>query len=173
MATGRRTAHSREKKFSTQTCHSSRIRWPVDDMVEMRPYIRFNKDYHYILTIIDMLSKYAWYCTAQNKKWNWDGYDYKNNSRRWKMFEKFANRYRKRILQCKCTNTLEETRHQPLFYVFHNGKRQSSNDSIVKYDEKRRCRNNLLIMEIINGSICISYLTTCESIKLSVCDLSM
>jgi len=53
------------------------------------------------------------------------------------MFEKFANRYRKRILQCKCTNTLEETRHQPLFYVFRNGKRQSSNDSIVKYDEKR------------------------------------
>ena len=30
------------------------------DVVEMRPYMRFNRDYHYILTITDMLSKYVW-----------------------------------------------------------------------------------------------------------------
>jgi len=35
------------------------------DIVEMHPYSRFNKDYHYILTVIDVLSKYAW--TAQGK----------------------------------------------------------------------------------------------------------
>jgi len=29
------------------------------DLVEMHPYTRFNKVYHYILTIIDVLSKYA------------------------------------------------------------------------------------------------------------------
>jgi len=32
----------------------------VRRMVEMRPYMRFNRDYHYILTITDMLSKYVW-----------------------------------------------------------------------------------------------------------------
>ena len=30
------------------------------DVVEMRPYARFNKGYNYILTVIDVLSKYAW-----------------------------------------------------------------------------------------------------------------
>jgi len=25
-----------------------------------RPYTRFNRGYHYILTVIDVLSKYAW-----------------------------------------------------------------------------------------------------------------
>ena len=29
-------------------------------MIEMRPYIQFNKGYYYILTIIDVLSKHAW-----------------------------------------------------------------------------------------------------------------
>ena len=30
------------------------------DVVEMRPYTRFNRGYHYILTVIDVLTKYAW-----------------------------------------------------------------------------------------------------------------
>jgi len=30
------------------------------DTVEMHSYSRFNKGYHYILTVIDVLSKYAW-----------------------------------------------------------------------------------------------------------------
>lgn len=30
------------------------------DVVEMRPYTRFNRGYHYILTVIDVLSKHAW-----------------------------------------------------------------------------------------------------------------
>jgi len=30
------------------------------DIVEMHPYSRFNEGYHYILTVIDVLNKYAW-----------------------------------------------------------------------------------------------------------------
>jgi len=33
--------------------------WQMD-VVEMRAYMRFNRSYHYILTVIDVLSKYAW-----------------------------------------------------------------------------------------------------------------
>ena len=37
------------------------------DVVEMRPYARFNKGYNYILTIIDVLSKYAWALPLKSK----------------------------------------------------------------------------------------------------------
>jgi transposase InsO family protein len=37
------------------------------DIVEMRPYSRFNKGYHYILTVIDVLSKYAWAVPLKSK----------------------------------------------------------------------------------------------------------
>ncbi|XP_029659116.1 uncharacterized protein LOC115233045 [Formica exsecta] len=37
------------------------------DIVEMRPYSRFNKGYHYILTVIDVLSKYAWTVPLKSK----------------------------------------------------------------------------------------------------------
>ncbi|XP_025163398.1 uncharacterized protein LOC112590600 [Harpegnathos saltator] len=37
------------------------------DLVEMRPYSRFNRGYHYILTIIDVLSKYAWAVPMKSK----------------------------------------------------------------------------------------------------------
>jgi len=37
------------------------------DIVEMHPYSRFNKGYHYILTVIDVLSKYAWVVPLKNK----------------------------------------------------------------------------------------------------------
>ncbi len=37
------------------------------DIVEMRPYSRFNSGYHYILTIIDVLSKYAWAVPLKSK----------------------------------------------------------------------------------------------------------
>jgi len=40
------------------------------DVVEIRPYIRFNKNYHYILTIIDILSKYAWTISLKTKNGN-------------------------------------------------------------------------------------------------------
>ena len=33
--------------------------WQMD-VVEMRAYMRFNRSYYYILTVIDVLSKYAW-----------------------------------------------------------------------------------------------------------------
>ena len=37
------------------------------DVVEMRLYARFNKGYNYILTVIDVLSKYAWALPFKNK----------------------------------------------------------------------------------------------------------
>ena len=37
------------------------------DVVEMRPYARFNKGYNYILTVIDVLSKYAWALPLKSK----------------------------------------------------------------------------------------------------------
>jgi len=39
-------------------------------MVEMRPYTRFNKSYHYILTVIDVLNKYAWAILLKTKNGN-------------------------------------------------------------------------------------------------------
>ena len=36
------------------------------DVIEMRPYIRFNKGYHYILTVIDVLSKHGPYLKMKN-----------------------------------------------------------------------------------------------------------
>ena len=38
------------------------------DIVEMRPYSRFNGGYHYILTVIDVLSKYAWVVPLKSKR---------------------------------------------------------------------------------------------------------
>ena len=40
------------------------------DVVEMRPYTRFNRGYHYILTVIDVLSKYAWAVPLKAKSGN-------------------------------------------------------------------------------------------------------
>ena len=37
------------------------------DVVEMRPYSRFNQGHHYILTVIDVLSKYAWAMPLKTK----------------------------------------------------------------------------------------------------------
>ncbi|XP_036147873.1 uncharacterized protein LOC118647319 [Monomorium pharaonis] len=37
------------------------------DIVEMIPYSRFNKGYHYILTVIDVLSKHAWAIPLKSK----------------------------------------------------------------------------------------------------------
>ena len=37
------------------------------DVIEMRPYIRFNKGYQYILTVINVLSKYAWTVPLKTK----------------------------------------------------------------------------------------------------------
>jgi len=37
------------------------------DIIEMRPYSGFNKGHHYILTVIDVLSKYAWTVPLKSK----------------------------------------------------------------------------------------------------------
>ena len=40
--------------------------WQVD-VVEMCPYSGFNRGHHYILTVIDVLSKYAWAVPLKSK----------------------------------------------------------------------------------------------------------
>jgi len=40
------------------------------DVVEMRPYTRVNRGYHYILTVIDVLSKQAWAVPLKTKSGN-------------------------------------------------------------------------------------------------------
>jgi len=40
------------------------------DVIEMRSYTRFNKGYHYILTVINVLSKYAWAIPLKTKSGN-------------------------------------------------------------------------------------------------------
>ena len=37
------------------------------DIVEMRPYSSFNRGHHYIFTVIDVLSKYAWAVPLKGK----------------------------------------------------------------------------------------------------------
>jgi len=40
------------------------------DVVEMRPYARQNKGHNYILTVIDVFSKYAWAVPLKTKSGN-------------------------------------------------------------------------------------------------------
>jgi len=40
------------------------------NLVEMRPYMRFNRGYYYFLTVIDVLSKYAWAVPLKCKSGN-------------------------------------------------------------------------------------------------------
>jgi len=37
------------------------------DIVEMRPYSGYNRGHHYIFTVIDVLSKYAWVVSLKSK----------------------------------------------------------------------------------------------------------
>src|SRR5580765_1215837 len=73
--------HSLEKRQLVNELHApARKNFPrrhvivrgYDDLwqagiVEMRPYSRFNRDYHYILTVIDVLSKHAWAVPLKSK----------------------------------------------------------------------------------------------------------
>jgi len=49
----------REEIFRKDTVHGYNDLWQAD-VIEMRPYTRFNRGYHYIFTVIDVLSKHAW-----------------------------------------------------------------------------------------------------------------
>jgi len=60
--------YTRAKKFSALS-RSTRYLWQAD-VVEKRPYAWFNKDYNYILTVIDVLSKYAWAIPFKSKNGN-------------------------------------------------------------------------------------------------------
>jgi len=97
----------------------------------MHPYMRFNRSYHYILSVIDVLSKHAW--AMPFKKWKRCG-NCRDNSRRWRMSEKFSDWQRKRIFLLGCAETLE-TEHHSLFYVFCN--EGASHRTIQSYIEER------------------------------------
>jgi len=155
-------------KFSAKTCHSTRIRWPVAGRCDAS---RFKRGYHYIFTVIDLLSKHA---AAQSQKRKQDDED------DWKIKIETMEDVRKiYILRGKefynsGVQKLLKKQHQLLFYVFRN---EGLNRWTVQlYVKERRCGNNLCIMEITNGSChngnykWISYqITTLASIKLLVC----
>jgi len=74
------------------------------------PYTRFNKGYHYILTIIDyyVLSKYAWAVPLKTK----------NRNDVATVIIRDDERCPKNLQQCKCAETHEETWYQSLFDIF-------------------------------------------------------
>jgi len=62
----------KKKKISTKTrqlVYGYDDLWQAD-VVKMRSYTRFNKGYYYILTVIDVLSKYAWAVSLKTKNGN-------------------------------------------------------------------------------------------------------
>ena len=78
------------------------------DIVEMHPYSSFNRG-HYILTVIDVLSKYAWVVPLKSKGGSETANAIAQFVRERKMSEKFTNGYGERILQCRYTEYLEKT----------------------------------------------------------------
>jgi len=100
-------------------------------VIEMRPYIQFNKGYQYILTVIDVLSTHGPYLSKQKNETEMaiakiirdDGRCLKNLQTE------------KRILQCKRINTLEKTHHKSLFNIFCN--EGVSRRTIQSYVEER------------------------------------
>ena len=38
------------------------------DLIEMRPFAKYNKGVNYLLVVIDLFSKYAWLTPLKNKK---------------------------------------------------------------------------------------------------------
>jgi len=108
-----------EEIFGEDTSqYTDTITWQTD-MIEMRSYTRFNWGYHYILIVIDVPSKHAWIEQCRIIPRASDEDNRKDNSRRWKMSEKFAYWQRKEIFLRMCRNSWRSTT-STLFYVFCN-----------------------------------------------------
>ena len=95
------------------TVHGYDDLWQTN-VVEMRPYMRFNRGYHYILTVIDVLSKHAEPLKVKS-----------GNKVTAKIIRddirKICILIEERNFTIRMwTETLEETQYQPLFYVFRN-----------------------------------------------------
>jgi len=91
------------------------------DVIEMRPHIQFNKNYHYILTIIDVLSKYMWAVPLKIKSGNEMVRAIAKISQddgRWP--KNLQTNMGKEFYNNKHTEPLEKTWHQPLFDIFRN-----------------------------------------------------
>ena len=67
----------------------------------MCPYSSFNRG-HYILTVIDVLSKYAWAISLKNKGESKTTNVIAKNSSEWEMSEKFTNGYERSFTTPMC-----------------------------------------------------------------------
>ena len=99
---------------------------PWQDVVEMRSYTQFNRDYHYIRIVIDVLSKHARIVLLKNKNRNEMTKTIAKISIRWKNLQtdrgkEFYNSNVQKLLKKRNIN------HYSMYYVKH----QSSNGSTV------------------------------------------
>jgi len=105
------------------------------DVIEMRPCTQFNRGYHYILTVIDVLSKHAWAELLKAKRGNEVTKAIAKIIRDDRRCPKNLHTDRaKGILQLGWAETLEEAQHQPLFYVLRN---ESLSRTVQPYVEER------------------------------------
>ncbi|XP_012057324.1 PREDICTED: uncharacterized protein LOC105620444 [Atta cephalotes] len=58
---------AKEIKKTSESIHKKHRALKTADIVEVRPYSSFNRSHHYILTVIDVLSKYAWIVPLKSK----------------------------------------------------------------------------------------------------------
>ena len=88
------------------------------NVIEMRPYVRFNKGYNYILTVIDVLSKYAWTLPFKSKNGSDVAAALSKIFRGQTILTKPADGSRKGILQhYHAKKNCEEVQHKSLFDV--------------------------------------------------------
>ena len=145
------------------TVHRYDDLWQTN-VVEMRPYMRFNRGYHYILTVIDVLSKHAEPLKVKS-----------GNKVTAKIIRddirKICILIEERNFTIRMwTETLEETQYQPLFYVFRN-KGVGRFNCTLKTTWKQFTHNgNYKWIDILASTCRVSYqITTCASIELLIC----
>ena len=64
----RRTFEKRRVVITGKNSNSSIDNTWTADLVDMQPYSRWNKGYKYLLTVLDVFSKYAWVVPIKDKK---------------------------------------------------------------------------------------------------------
>ena len=105
--------------------------WQTD---VVHPYTRYNRSYHYIFTVIDVLNKHAWVEPLKAK----------SGDEVMKAIAKIIRDDEKcsknlytdggKVFYNSNAETLEEAQHQPLFYVFRN--KSFSRRTVQSYVEK-------------------------------------
>ena len=106
--------------------------WQTD---VVHPYTRYNRSYHYIFTVIDVLNKHAWVEPLKAKSGDEVMKAIAKIIRDDRRCPKNLHTDRaKGILQLGWAETLEEAQHQPLFYVLRN---ESLSRTVQPYVEER------------------------------------